>query len=45
MSLIKLTNLFPIEGVEDESEVQGEAEINKTANKEFKNKTIMMNSQ
>lgn len=42
MGLIKLTNLFPFEGVEDESEVQGEAETNKTANKEFKNKTILV---
>ena len=41
MGLIKLTNLFPFEGVEDETDVQGNIE-NKTNNKEVRNKTILV---
>lgn len=42
MGLIKLPNLFQYDGPEDENEVQGEVEVTKTANKEFKNKTILV---
>ena len=42
MGLIKLTNLFPFEGVEDDTENQGEVENTKTTNKEYKNKTILV---
>ena len=41
MGLIKLTNLFPFEGVEDETDVQGDIE-NKTNSKEVRNKTILV---
>lgn len=41
MGLIKLPNLFTIEG-EDENDNQIETEINKSSNKEFKNKTILV---
>lgn len=37
----KMPNLFQIEG-EEENENQVESEINKTSNKEFKNKTILV---
>mgnify|MGYP003420710233 FL=1 len=42
MGLIKLPNLFQYDGPEDENDVQGEVEVTKTANKEFKNKTILV---
>ena len=42
MGLIKLPNLFQYDGPEDENNVQGEVEVTKTANKEFKNKTILV---
>lgn len=42
MGLIKLPNLFPFDGPEDENETQGEIETLKTTNKEFKNKTILV---
>lgn len=41
MALIKLTNLFPFEGVEEETDVQGDNE-NKTNSKEYRNKTILV---
>ena len=41
MGLIKLTNLFPFEGVEDETDVQGDIE-NKTNSKEVRNKAILV---
>ncbi len=37
----KMPNLFQIEG-EEETDNQVESEINKTSNKEFKNKTILV---
>lgn len=37
----KMPNLFQIEG-EEENDNQVESEINKTSNKEFKNKTILV---
>ena len=42
MGLIKLPNLFQYDGPEDENDVQGEVEVTKTTNKEFKNKTILV---
>ena len=42
MGLIKLPNLFQIDGPEEENEMQGEVEVTKTTNKEFKNKTILV---
>ena len=42
MGLIKLPNLFQYDGPEEENDVQGEVEVTKTANKEFKNKTILV---
>ena len=42
MGLIKLPNLFQYDGPEDENDVQGEVEVTKPANKEFKNKTILV---
>ena len=42
MGLIKLPNLFQIDGPEEENEMQGEIEVTKTTNKEFKNKTILV---
>ena len=42
MGLIKLPNLFQYDGPEDENDVQGEVNATKTANKEFKNKTILV---
>lgn len=41
MGLIKLPNIFTIEG-EEENDNQIETEINKSSNKEFKNKTILV---
>ena len=41
MALIKLTNLFPFEGVEEENDVQGEND-NKANSKEYRNKTILV---
>ena len=37
----KIPNLFPVEG-EEENDNQVETEITKTSNKEFKNKTILV---
>lgn len=42
MGLIKLPNLFQIDGPEEENDMQGEIEVTKTTNKEFKNKTILV---
>ena len=42
MGLIKLPNLFQYDGPEDENDVQGEVEVTKTANIEFKNITILV---
>ena len=41
MGLIKLPNLFQIDGPEEENNMQGEVEVTKTTSKEFKNKTIL----
>ncbi len=42
MGLIKLPNLFQIDGPEEENEMQGEIEVTKTTSKEYKNKTILV---
>ena len=42
MGLIKLPNLFQIDGPEEENDMQGEIEVTKTTSKEYKNKTILV---